>query len=99
MIACNVKCIVTIVKSVLIPYGLTAAAYATDAAIHKKMFGSGRPWDLASRVTTLINSNEEMNDNMKIVKPLEESGLLIKDVTELIENETKEEKGGFLRSS
>ena len=44
-------------KSVLIPLGLTASASATDAAIHKKMFGSG--------VTTLIISNEEMNDIMK----------------------------------
>ena len=38
-------------KSVLIPLGLTAAASATDAAIHKKMLGSGRSSDLASRVT------------------------------------------------
>ena len=52
------------------------------------MFGSG--------VTTLIISNEEMNDIMKIVKFLEESGLLIKGVGETIKNETKEQKGGFL---
>ena len=51
-------------KSVLIPLGLTAAASATDAGIHKKMFESG--------MTTLIISNEEMNDIMKIVKSLEE---------------------------
>ena len=44
-------------KSVLIPLGLTTAASATDAAIHKKMFGSGRPSDLATRNTTLIISN------------------------------------------
>ena len=44
-------------KSVLIPLGLTAAAAATDASIHKKMFGSGN--------TTLIISNKEMNDIMK----------------------------------
>ena len=50
-------------KSVLIPLGLTAAASATDAATHKKMFGSGN--------TTLIISNEEMNDIMKIIKSLE----------------------------
>ena len=61
-------------KSVLIPLGLTAAASATDAAIHKTMFGSA--------FTTLIISNEEMNDIMKIVKSLEESGLLIKRVNE-----------------
>ena len=52
----------TLAKSVSIPLELTAAASATDAAIHKKMFGSG--------VTTLTISNEEMNDNMKTVKSL-----------------------------
>ena len=71
-------------KSVLIPLGLTAAESATDAAIHKKMIGSGRPSDLASRTTTLIISNEEMNDIMKIVKSLAESALLIKCVSETI---------------
>ena len=49
-----------LVKTVLIPSGLTAAASATDAAVHKKMFGSGN--------TTLIISNEEINDIMKIIK-------------------------------
>ena len=55
----------SLAKSVLIPLGLTAAASATDAAIQKKVFGSVRPLDLASRMTTLIISNEEMNDIMK----------------------------------
>ena len=72
-------------KSVLIPLGLTAAA-ATDAAICNKIFGSGHhpsdlalhPSDLVLRVTKLTISNEEMNDIMKIVKSLEESGLLSK---------------------
>ena len=69
-------------KSVLIPLGLTAAAAAaTDAAIHKKMFGCG--------TTTLIISNEKMNDIMKIIKSLEESGLLIKGVSQTIKNEVK----------
>ena len=75
-------------KSVLIPLGLTAAASATDATIHKKMFGNG--------MTTLIISNEEINDTMKIMKSLEESGLLIKGVSEAIKNKAKEQKGGFL---
>ena len=75
-------------KSVLIPLGLTASASAIDAAIHKKIFGSGN--------TTLIISNEEMNDIMKITKSLEESGLLIKGVSEKIKNEVKEQKRGFL---
>ena len=53
-------------KSLLIPLGLTAAASATDRA--KKIFGFGtRPSDLGSR-TTLIISNKEMNDIMKIIK-------------------------------
>ena len=68
-------------KSVLIPLRLTVAASETDAAVHKKRFGSG--------VTTLITSNEEMNDILKIVKCLEESGLLMKDVSEITKNEAK----------
>ena len=75
-------------KSVLVPLGLTASASATDAAIHKKMFGSG--------VITLIISKEEINDFIKIVRRLEESGLLIKNVSETIKNEAKEQKGGFI---
>ena len=49
-------------------------------------------------MTTLIISNEKMNDVMKIVKFLEESGLLIKHVSETIKNEAKKQKGGFLSS-
>ena len=61
------------------------------------MLGSGlHPLDLAWRVTTLIISNEEMNDVMKIVKSLEESGFLIKGVSETIKNWAKEQKEGFL---
>ena len=74
-------------KSVLIPLGLTAAS-AKDAAIHIKIFGFGN--------TTLIFSNEEMNDIMKIVKSVEESGLSIKGISETIKNEAKEQKRGFL---
>ena len=46
--------------------------------------------------TTLIISNEKMNDIMKIIKSLEESALLIKGVNETIKNKTKEQKRGFL---
>ena len=69
-------------KSVLIPLGLTAAASATYAAILKKMFESG--------TTNLIISNEEMYDLMKILKSLKEFSLLIKDVSQIINNEAKE---------
>ena len=75
-------------KSVLIPLVLTAAASATDAAIHKEIFESS--------MTTLITWNEEMNDIMRIVQLLEESVLLIKRVSETIKNEAKEQKGGFV---
>ena len=71
-------------KSVLIHLELTAAAAAaaaaasvTDPANHNKMFRSGHPFDLASLMTTLIVSNEEMNDIMKIVKSFRESTILV----------------------
>ena len=53
------------------------------------MFGYG--------TTILIISNEEMNDIIKIVRSLEESGLLIKGVSKTIKNEVNKQKGGFLR--
>ena len=47
-------------------------------------------------MATLVILNEEMEDIMKAIKPLEESGLLIKGASETIENEAKEQKGGFI---
>ena len=55
----------------------------------KKIIGSGN-------MTTLITSNNEIEDIIKIVKSLEDSGLLLKGVTETVQNEVKEQKGGFL---
>ena len=75
-------------KSVLIPFGLNAAASAADAGIHKNILGSGN--------TTLIISNKDIEDLIKIVKSLEDSGLLLKGVTESVQNEVKEQKSGFL---
>ena len=54
----------------------------------KKIHGSG--------TTTLIISNEEMNNKMKILQALEDSNILLKGVTKTIKDETKEQKGGFL---
>ena len=65
-------------KSVLIRLGLTAIASAADARIHKKILGSG--------TATLIISNEEVEDIMKIVKSLEDFGLLFKGVSEKNQN-------------
>ena len=76
-------------KSVQIPLELTAAASAADARIHEKIWGSGN--------TTLITSNDEMEDIIKIVKDsLEDSDLLLKGVSEIIRNEDEKQKGGFL---
>ena len=76
-------------ESVLISFGLTAAASAADAGIHKKILDSGN-------IITLIISNNEMEDIIKIVKSLEDSGLLLKGVIETVQDEVKEQKGGFL---
>ena len=60
-------------KNVLIPLGLTAAASAAIAGIYKKILGS--------KNTTLIISNDQINDIIKIIKSLEHSGLLLKGVS------------------
>ena len=78
-------------KSFLIPLGLTAAASAADAGIHRKILGSGN-----NNNTTLIISNDEMDDILKIVKSLENCGVLLKGVSETIQHEAKEQRGGFL---
>ena len=73
-----------LLKSVIKPLGLLgliAASSAIDAGVQKKIYGSG--------TTTLVISNEEMNDIMKIVQALEDSNILLKGVTKTIKNETK----------
>ena len=72
----------TLAKSVLIPLGL--AASATDAAIQNKIYESG--------TTALTISNEEMEDLLKLVKSFEESGPLMKGISETIKNEPKKPK-------
>ena len=82
----------TLAKSVLIPLGLTTAGSAADAGVHKKILGSGH-----NNNTTLIISTEyELEDIIRIVTSLEDSSLLLKGVTETVQNEIKEEKRGFL---
>ena len=81
------KVAMPLAKNVLAPLGLSAAMSAIDGSIKKKMFGSG--------TTTLIISHDEM-DILKIVKSLENSGLLLKEVSETIQHEAKEQRGGFL---
>ena len=74
-------------KNILAPLGIIAAASAIGAGIQKKIYGSGK--------TTLIISNKEMSDIMKIVQALEDSNNLLKGVTKTIKHETKEQKGRF----
>ena len=72
----------------MIQLELMKIASATDATIQKKNFRSG--------TNTLIISDKEMHNIMKIVKSLKESRLLIKCVTvKTIKNEEKKQKGGF----
>ena len=82
------KVVVPLAKKCLAPLGLTAAMSAIDARIQKKVHGSG--------TTTLIISNEKMNDIISISQTLEDSNTLLKGVTKTIKNETKEQKGGFV---
>ena len=65
-------------KFVSVPLGLRTTASATDAAIQKKTFGSGRPAELVSQTTRLIFPNEESNDIIKMIESLKDSCLLIK---------------------
>ena len=75
-------------KSVLLPLGSSSGMSAADAAIQKKIYGSD--------TTASITSDEEMNDIMKMIKSIEESGLIIKGISETIKNEAKEQKIGFI---
>ena len=78
-------------KGVLLPLRLLAGMSAAEATIKNKIYGSGG--------TALTIANEKMEDIMKIVKSLEESGLLVKGMNETVKNETKEQKVQFLPMS
>ena len=80
-------------KNVLAPLGLTAAMSAIDGSIQKKFHGSGATKGAGVK---LIIEQEDMNDIVKIIKALENSGILLKGVSKAIKNETKEQKGGVL---
>ena len=81
------KVALPLAKNVLAPLGLTATMSAIDGSIQKKIHGSG---------VKLIIEQEDMNDIMKIIEPLQNFGILLKGVSKTIENETKEQRGGFL---
>ena len=81
------KVALPLARNVLAPLGLTAAMSAIDGSIQKKIHGSG---------IKLIIEQEDLKDIMKIIEALENSGILLKEVSKSIENETKEQRGGFL---
>ena len=74
-------------KSVIVPLWLIVTASATYATIQNKIFGSG---------TMLVFSIEDLNDITKIVKSLEDAGLMVNVVTGKVKNEIKQQKPGFL---
>ena len=82
------KVAVRLARNILASLRITAAAPAIDAGIQKKILGSV--------TTTLIISNEEMNDIIKVFQALEDSNILPKRVTKTIKNERREQKDGFL---
>ena len=75
-------------KNILIPLGLTTAASAAGAGIHKEIFGQ--------ITTALIILNGEVKNTIKLVQSLGESGLLIKGVSKTTENKAKKKKVRFL---
>ena len=81
------KVALPLAKNVLSPLGLTAAMSTIDGSIQKNIHGSG---------VKLIIEQEDMSDIMKITEVLEKSGILLKRVSKTIENETKEQRVGFL---
>ena len=82
------KVAMSLAKNVLAPLELTAAVSAIDGSLQKKMYGSG--------TTTLVISNDEMDNIIKIIEALENSGVLLEGAAKTIQNEAKEQRGGFL---
>ena len=87
------KVALPLAKNVLAPLSLTAAMSAIDGSIQKKIHGS---WATKGAGVKLVIEQEDMKDIMKIIEALENSGILLKGVSKTTENETKEQRGGFL---
>ena len=87
------KVALPLAKNALVPLGLTAAMSAIDGSIQKKIHGSGTTKGAGVK---LIIEQEDMNNIIKIIKALENSGILLKGVSKAIKNETKEQKREFL---
>ena len=79
-----------VLKNFALPLGLSAAMNGIDKKIH------GYGHSSIPQTTTLIISNDEINDIIKIILTLEDHDILLKGVTKTIRNETKQQKGGYL---
>ena len=88
-----IKPAVSIGKNILAPLGLRATISATDAAIQKKMYGTGNLKNVGNK--TLIISNNDLNDLIKIAAALEHD-ILLKGTNKAIKNKIKKQEGGFL---
>ena len=86
-----IKPAISIGKNILAPLGLSAAMSATDAAIQKKMCGPG---DM-EKFATLIVSNNDLNDLIKIITALEEHDTLLEGTNKTIKNDIKKKKEDF----
>ena len=80
------KVAMSLAKNLLAPLGLTATMSTIDGSIQRKIHGSG--------IKLIIE--EDMKDITKIIEALGNSGILLKRVSKTIENENKEQRGGFL---
>ena len=80
--------LVTLAQSVLLEFGLSSAMLAADTVIQKKIYGT--------TTRALIISNEELEDIIKIVKLHEESGWILKRISETVKNEANKQKVRFL---
>ena len=89
-----IKPAISLGKKILAALGLSAAMSATDAAIQKKIYGSGNTGN--PKNSALIISNNDMKDLIKIFTALEEHDILLKGISKTIKNETRKQKGGFL---
>ena len=83
-----IKPAISIGKNILASLALSAAMSATDAAIQKKMYGSGNK--------ALIIPNNDLNDLIKIAVALEEHDILLNGTSKTIKNKIKKQEGGFL---
>ena len=78
------KTLTSLAKRVLVTFGSTGAASATVFAFQKQI--------QESEMTALIISNKEKKDIIKVVKAPDESGLLVKGISETIEIKPKKKR-------